>query len=144
MPGEGFARLIEHGDGLPAGLFREIALVRDPGAAGIFQTKGFGFGCDAFDIITKFFVRKMGAEGYEASFVQLCLELFGRQAVGAGEFHVLYTPPFDLVEGAGHVLLELIAEAVELETDGTLEPCPSTGSGTGGASNEESQVCRTE
>src|SRR5207245_6887014 len=106
--------------------------------------EGFGFTSDAFDIITIFFVRKMGADGHDASFVQLRLELFGRQAVGAGEFHVLYTPPFDLVEGAGHVLFELIAEAVELETDGAFEPWSSTRRCIGGASGEESEACRTE
>lgn len=137
MLGESNAGAIEDGGGFAAGLFVEITLVGDPGAAGIFQAEGLGVVGDPFDIVAKAFEWEMAADRFDAALEQFRFEGGGGQLVGAGQFSVFDSELFDFVEGAGDVFVELNAQAVKLETDGPLEAWSETSGG--GAASGDSQ-----
>jgi hypothetical protein len=63
----------------------------------------------------------------EASCVELLSEFFGWQAIGSCQLDVLDVESAYLVQGGGYVFLELIAKAIELETDWSFETWTGTG-----------------
>ena len=63
----------------------------------------------------------MAADGPDSARVQLCLELFGGQAAGAGGFNNADAETFHQVESAGNIAGEMIAQAVELQSERSLE-----------------------
>ena len=115
--GERFPGLVENGDGFAAGFFIErfVVVVRNPRAADVFESENLRVMRHAFDIVAQTVIRKMSADGIEAARVELRLELLRREAVSAGEFHVLDAPSFHFVQRARHVFGELIAQAVKLQ-----------------------------
>ena len=112
--------------------------MRNPRATDIFQAQSLGIARHAFHIITKLLVTKMAAHRLEATRVELRLERFRRDFIGAGQFHIFDAPIFYFVERAGHVLVELRAQTVELKADRAFEIRPGAGrtSGQSGGKNE--------
>src|SRR5882762_9689692 len=63
----------------------------------------------------------MPAHRFNIAFGQLLPELLGRHPVGARQFRIFDAESFYLVQRPGHVLVELVAQAVQLKPDRTFE-----------------------
>src|SRR5262245_17280574 len=63
----------------------------------------------------------MSADRLDTAGEQFGPEFFRGQIVSTGQFGVLDAVAFDLIEGCGHVLLELLAQAIELKSEWARE-----------------------
>src|SRR5688572_3910785 len=95
-------------------LFIERLLVRNPGAADVFQTQRLRFGRNTVNVVATLLVRKVATHGSESTFVKQSAKLFRRNSISTCRFDVLDAECFHLVQCAWNVLLELIAKTIKL------------------------------
>src|SRR5687768_10537554 len=95
-------------------LFVERILVRNPGAADVFQTQRLRFGRNALNVVATLLVREVATHGFESSFIKQSAKLFRWNSVSTCRFNVLNAECFHLVQRARNVILKLIAKTIKL------------------------------
>ena len=124
--GEHPARLVEDVDRSAALLLVKRIFVPDPGRAGILQPQNLCLAHDAFRIVAKLLIWEVGAHRSQPPLIQLGLEFLRREVVRAGKLHIREAHIAHLIECARHVLGELIAQTVKLQSQRPLEARPSS------------------
>lgn len=121
------AGAIEDLDGLAAFGVVEVSIMRDPCAACVFQAERLCFAGDGFWIIPVLFIREMACDGFQAVVKQEVSELFCFESVGSGQFDVPESQCAHFGDGAGHIVLERVTQAVELKAYRSFETGANTG-----------------
>ena len=127
MLSECFTGAIEDANGFAAGLFVKWILVRNPGAADVFQTESLRVPRHVFDMVATLIIRKVAADGLQSPGVKFRSEFLWSETISSVCFDVLNAKGANLVQSCRNIFGELVTQAVELKTDRSFEAGPNSG-----------------